>query len=484
MQKRKGGTHIKHSAAAALLSLLLLACLPGSAAGAAVRGTDSPAPRLLLSAAPDSPTATSGASGAAAATAAATDLLLCLESAPRRFALLLRLEAPDGWRLDVSAGEIPLASRRLSDSSLLLLLDGQTASASPVLARLTVTRPPGASGCVRVLPYPDDPSIYYWKETENMSAATSAAMPAAARLAACGFLLPEAGGSATTTPPETSAPPKPPPAGNRHPAGNHRPAGAADRGRGIHRLSGSDRGVGRPVRPVPVPRAGGRGMPAPRSGLPGTPRWERAWGGGVWRFRGCPRCAPGRAGFMRQGLAVSCWRIRIPGCPPRGSLSLPCVTAPGFCAPPCTGTERLRGIVIDGAGFLGGFPRRHRLSLPLWKTQWRLSPGGTGYPCRCGKLNGGFPPAALANPCRCGKLNGGFPPAALAIPAAVKNSMVAFPPAALAIPAAVENSMAAFPRRHWLALPRGRGPSQTPPSLATDSSISPGPPLLGCRHCT
>lgn len=203
---------IKHRAAAALLSLLLLACLPGSSAGAAVRGTDSPAPRLLLSAAPDSPADASGASSASGAAAAATDLLLCLESAPRRFALLLRLEVPDGWRLDVSAGEIPLASRRLSDSSLLLLLDGQTASASPVLARLTVTRPPGASGCVRVLPYPDDPSIYYWKETENMSdampAATSDAMPAAARLAACGFLLPEAGGSATAAPPETTTPPE------------------------------------------------------------------------------------------------------------------------------------------------------------------------------------------------------------------------------------------------------------------------------------
>lgn len=214
MQKRKGGTRIKHSAAAALLSLLLLVCLSGSSAGAAVRGTDSPAPRLLLSAAPDSPADAGGAGGAAAATV--TDLLLCLESAPRRFALLLRLEVPDGWRLDVSAGEIPLASRRLSDSSLLLLLDGQTASASPVLARLTVTRPPGASGRVRVLPNPDDPSIYYWKETENMPAATSAAMPAAARLAACGFLLPEAGGSATAappetaTPPETTAPPEPP----------------------------------------------------------------------------------------------------------------------------------------------------------------------------------------------------------------------------------------------------------------------------------
>lgn len=214
--KGKGGTRIKHRAAAAFLSLLLLACLPGSSAGAAVRGTDSPAPRLLLSAAPDSPAEDS----ACGASAAATDLLLCLESAPRRFALLLRLEVPDGWRLDVSAGEIPLASRRLSDSSLLLLLDGQTASASPVLARLTVTRPPGASGCVRVLPNPDDPSIYYWKETENMSdampAATSAAIPAAARLAACGFRFPAAGGSATAappetaTPPETTAPPEPP----------------------------------------------------------------------------------------------------------------------------------------------------------------------------------------------------------------------------------------------------------------------------------
>lgn len=209
MPKKKGGTHIKHRAAAALLSLLLLACLPGSSAGAAVRGTDSPAPRLLLSAAPDSPADAGGASGASGAAAAtATDLLLCLESAPRRFALLLRLEVPDGWRLNVSAGEIPLASRRLSDSSLLLLLDGQTASASPVLARLTVTRPPGASGCVRVLPNPDDPSIYYWKETENMSAATSDAMPAAARLAACSFPLPEAGGSATTAPPETTALPE------------------------------------------------------------------------------------------------------------------------------------------------------------------------------------------------------------------------------------------------------------------------------------
>ena len=50
------------------------------------------------------------------------------------------------------------------------------------------------------------------------------------------------------------------------------------------------------------------------------------------------------------------------------------------------------------------------------------------------------------------------------------------PPAALAVPATVVPGGAASPRRHLHALPRGRGPSQTPPSLATDSSISPGPP--------
>ena len=34
------------------------------------------------------------------------------------------------------------------------------------------------------------------------------------------------------------------------------------------------------------------------------------------------------------------------------------------------------------------FPRRHWLSLPLWKIQWRLPPGGTGYSCRCGARGG------------------------------------------------------------------------------------------------
>ena len=34
---------------------------------------------------------------------------------------------------------------------------------------------------------------------------------------------------------------------------------------------------------------------------------------------------------------------------------------------------------------MAAFPQRHRLSLPLWKTQWGLSPGGTGSPCPGGE---------------------------------------------------------------------------------------------------
>ena len=111
---------------------------------------------------------------------------------------------------------------------------------------------------------------------------------------------------------------------------------------------------------------------------------------------------------------------------------------------------------------MGAFPRRHWLSLPLWKTQWRLSPGGTGYPCRCGARGGAclwlpvapafsfafapYPPDPLPRRGR-GRPKlfhaRGFAPCIPSIR----------PPAALVRPAAVENSMVAFPRRHRLSLP-------------------------------
>ena len=113
------------------------------------------------------------------------------------------------------------------------------------------------------------------------------------------------------------------------------------------------------------------------------------------------------------------------------------------------------------------FPRRHRLSLPLWRPRGACLfwlPVAPAFSFVFAPIPPTPFPAGRGRP----KLfhARGFAPCIPSIR----------PPAALARPAAVENSMAAFPRRHWLALPRGRGPSQTPPSLATDSSISPGPP--------
>ncbi len=44
------------------------------------------------------------------------------------------------------------------------------------------------------------------------------------------------------------------------------------------------------------------------------------------------------------------------------------------------------------------------------------------------------------------------------------------------LPVSARGCKGRSPPRHLFAPPRGRGPSQTPPSRATDSSISPGPP--------
>ncbi len=159
-------------------------------AASADAAADSPVPRLLLSAdsgtvAPDGVSA-----GTPDADSPADCLSLRLADAPRRFALLLRAEVPGGWQLTVSAGEVALTQRRLSDSAVLLLADGGADGALPVLlARLTVRRPPGVSGTVRVLSDPADPLLYYWNKAGGM--------PGSVRPAAC-FLRLSAGDSGDT----------------------------------------------------------------------------------------------------------------------------------------------------------------------------------------------------------------------------------------------------------------------------------------------
>ena len=59
------------------------------------------------------------------------------------------------------------------------------------------------------------------------------------------------------------------------------------------------------------------------------------------------------------------------------------------------------------------------------------------------------------------------------------------PPAALTEPAKQMPGGRLLPLRHLFAQPRGRGPSQTPPSRQRRIVPSPPvPPLLGCRRCS
>ena len=164
-----------------------------------------------------------------------------------------------------------------------------------------------------------------------------------------------------------------------------------------------------------------------------------------------------------------------------------------------------------GQGFWGAFPRRHRLSLPLWKTQWGrsprrhrlflplwktqwgLSPGGTGYPCRCGARGGCFfgrlspLPLALFLP--------PIPPPPLPRREGGDQSYFMQGASPLASPAL--NRL-----RHLFALPLWKtqwglspgGTCSTCPGgedhlkrrrrLRRIVPSPPVPPLLGCRHCT
>ena len=121
-----------------------------------------------------------------------------------------------------------------------------------------------------------------------------------------------------------------------------------------------------------------------------------------------------------------------------------------------------------GAVPCGACPGRHWLALPLWKTQWGLASRGTCYPCLW------FASCPLS-PRPPSQREGGFlgyfmqGASPLASPGLSRRRHLQ--------PLPKQKPCGGLaPGRHWLALPRGRGPSQTPPSRATDSSISPGPP--------
>ena len=115
----------------------------------------------------------------------------------------------------------------------------------------------------------------------------------------------------------------------------------------------------------------------------------------------------------------------------------------------------------------------------------RLNPSGACSPCRCGTRR-------RACPRRC-RLGGRwrYPAGACLSPRLPTPPLVYFPAPYPPDPLPrwgrgrlllyfaggfAPGTPAAEPARRLLTLPRGRGPSQTPPSLATDSSISPGPP--------
>ena len=112
--------------------------------------------------------------------------------------------------------------------------------------------------------------------------------------------------------------------------------------------------------------------------------------------------------LFRRGL-----RPRHPGIKPPAALVRPAVSAPSGAGavscracfacrinaflPPIPPTPFPGGEGGDQSYFMQGASPlaspaldrlRHLFALPLWKTQWWLSPGGTGYPCRCGARGG------------------------------------------------------------------------------------------------
>lgn len=106
------------------------------------------------------------------------------------FALLVRVEVPDGWWVEAEPGDVSLSVRRISDARLLLLADGNGCVGETVLAYLTVHDLPGRDGAVRVMPEEDDPFLYYYSEKgSGMTAGTEAVLVASCRVEECRMLF-------------------------------------------------------------------------------------------------------------------------------------------------------------------------------------------------------------------------------------------------------------------------------------------------------
>ena len=197
--------------------------------------------------------------------------------------------------------------------------------------------------------------------------------------------------------------------------------------------------------------------------------------------------------------------------------------ARGFA--PCIPSIRPPAALVRPAAVensMAAFPRRHWLSLPLWCPRGaclfgclsplplalflppipptpfpageggdqsyfmqgapplaspRLSPGGTYRTSQAGARRG----AVSCRACFARRINAFLPPIPpTPFPGGEGGDQSYFmqgaPPLA---------SPALDRLRHLLDLPRGRGPSQTPPSRQRRIVPSPPvPPLLGCRHCS
>ena len=120
--------------------------------------------------------------------------------------------------------------------------------------------------------------------------------------------------------------------------------------------------------------------------------------------------------------------------------------------------QGLLKIFLQGAATGGSFP-----SLPP------ATPAFGVLPCSCprrGRLRQGEQATPEQAP-PAGDISGRASNAGASPPPARDSSPAPVPP---------DWGRGPLPVRHLLDLPRGRGASQTPPSRATDSSISPGPP--------